>query len=45
MAANDYNTHSEFTVVVMNETIRGAQVVPIYKHKAKPIQVQKFIAS
>lgn len=44
MAANDYNTDSEFTVGI-NVTIRGAHVVPIYKHKAKPIQVQKFIAS
>lgn len=44
MAMNDYNTDSLFTVE-MNVTIRGAQVVPIYKHKAKPIQVQKFIAS
>lgn len=38
-------TLTEFTVGVMNETIRGTQVVPIYKHKAKPAQVQKFIAS
>lgn len=38
------NTHSEFTVGLMNETITGTQVVPIYKHKAKPAQVQKFTA-
>lgn len=31
-------------VGVMNETIRGTQVLPIYKQKAKTIQDQKFIA-
>lgn len=43
-ADNYDNTLWEFTVVVMSETIRGTQMLSIYKQKAKTIQDQKFIA-